>query len=188
MAYKGFNCRGGPCWRPLDVRLRRRVPVEQLHWLVDATSLTRRLRQLCPRGFRVHLLAQRWQRPLRNERRALGLRDHEFALVREVLLACGDTPWVFARTVIPAGTLRGDLRRFARLGDRPLGELLFSTRGMRRGAIEVAEIRPGQPLYRELAGGRDAAVIWGRRSVFTLGGRPLLVGEIFLPALTGARG
>ncbi|MCC6206807.1 MAG: chorismate lyase [Gammaproteobacteria bacterium] len=188
MEYNGFNCRGGPCWRPLDVRLRRRVPAEHLHWLMDAASLTHRLRQLCPRGFKVRLLAQGWQRPLRNERCALGLSDHEFALVREVHLACGETPWVFARTVIPAGTLRGDLRRFARLGDRPLGELLFSTRGMRRGAIEVAEIRPGHALHRELAGGRGAAAIWGRRSIFTLGGHALLVGEIFLPSLTRAHG
>ncbi|MCC6301695.1 MAG: chorismate lyase [Gammaproteobacteria bacterium] len=188
MVYQGFNCRGGPRWRPLDARLRRRVPAEQLHWLVDAASLTQRLRRLCPHGFRVRLLAQRWQRPAREERRALGLRDHEFALVREVHLACGETPWVFARTVIPAGTLRGELRRFARLGDRPLGELLFSVRGMRREAIEVAEIRPGHALHRALTGGRGAATIWGRRSAFTLAGHPLLVGEIFLPSLTGRRG
>lgn len=188
MAYKGFNCRGGPRWLPLDARLRHRVPAEQLHWLVDAASLTQRLRRLCPCGFAVRLLAQRWQRPARDERRTLGLRDHEFALVREVHLVCGETPWVFARTVIPAGTLRGGLRRFACLGDRPLGELLFSIRGMRRGAIEVTEIRPGYALHRELSGGRDAAAIWGRRSVFTLAGHPLLVGEVFLPSLTGRRG
>lgn len=189
MADIGFNYGGEPRWRLLDARLRRRVPADQLPWLVDAASLTQRLRELCPHRFNVRLLAQRWQRPLRNERRALGMRDHEFGLVREVHLACGEIPLVFARTVIPAGTLRGDLRRYAHLGNRPLGALLFADRRVRRGGIEVAEIPPGHALYRALTGGRGAgaAAIWGRRSVFTLAGRPLLVGEIFLPALTGTR-
>lgn len=186
MPYSVFNFGGEPRWRPLDARLRHRVPAELLPWLVDAASLTGRLRRLCPHGFNVRLLAQRWQRPLRNERLALGMRDHEFALVRQVHLACGARPLVFARTVIPAATLRGGLRRYAHLGTRPLGELLFADRRVRRGGIEVAEIAPRHALYRVITGGRanGSGAVWGRRSVFTLAGAPLLVGEVFLPALT----
>lgn len=186
MVYSVFNYGREPRWRLLDARLRHRVPAELLPWLVDAASLTRRLQQLCPHDFNVRLLAQRWQRPLRNERSALGMRDHEFGLVRQVHLACGARPLVFARTVIPAATLRGGLRRYAHLGNRPLGALLFADRRVRRGGIEVAEITPEHALYRVITGGRaDAAgAVWGRRSVFTLAGLPLLVGEIFLPALT----
>lgn len=192
MGYSVFNYGGEPRWRPLDARLRHRVPAELLPWLVDTASLTRRLQQLCPRDFNVRLLAQRWQRPLRNERRALGMRDHEFGLVRQVHLACGARPLVFARTIIPAATLRGGLRRYAHLGNRPLGALLFADRRVRRGGIEVAEITPRHALYCTITGGRadGGEAVWGRRSVFTLAGFPLLVGEIFLPALTqrAARG
>jgi chorismate lyase len=179
-----------PRWRLLDARLRRRVPAALLPWLIDTASLTRRLQQLCPHDFNVRLLEQRWQRPLRNERRALGMRDHERGLVRQVHLACGVLPLVFARTVIPAGTLRGSLRRFAHLGNRPLGALLFADRRVRRGGIEIAEITPEHALYRVITGGQGAVegAIWGRRSVFTLAGCPLLVGEIFLPALTHSAG
>ena len=41
----------------------------------------------------------------------------EAAIVREVELLCGETPWVFARTLIPATSLRGPARRLAMLGD-----------------------------------------------------------------------
>lgn len=178
-----------PRWRLLDARLRHRVPADLLPWLIDTASLTRRLQQLCPREFNVRLLAQRWQRPLRNERRALGMRDHEFGLVRQVHLACGKHPLVFARTVIPAATLRGALRRYAHLGNRPLGALLFADRRVSRGGIEIAEITPQHAHFRVITGGRTVdGAIWGRRSVFTLAGLPLLVGEIFLPALARCAG
>lgn len=185
MSYSVFNRGKEPRWRLLDARLRHRVPADLLPWLTDTASLTRRLQQLCPREFNVRLLAQRWQRPLRNERRALGMREHEFGLVRQVHLACGATPLVFARTVIPAATLRGGLRRYAHLGNRPLGALLFADRRVRRGGIEIAEITPVHAPYRVITGGRMqvGGPVWGRRSVFTLAGCPLLVGEIFLPAL-----
>jgi chorismate--pyruvate lyase len=184
LAYSVFNGGGEPRWRPFDARARHRAPAALVPWLTDAASLTRRLQQLCPE-FNVRLLAQRWQRPLRNERRALQMRDHEFGLVRQVYLACGARPLVFARTVIPAATLRGGLRRYAHLGTRPLGALLFADRRVRRGGIEVAEITPAHALYRVITGGGAPAGdhVWGRRSVFTLAGCPLLVGEIFLPAL-----
>ena len=52
--------------------------------------------------------------------------------------------------------------------------------------MEIACILPGQPLY-DLATGHQPAgqiqPIWGRRSVFFLHQRPLLVSEIFLPEI-----
>jgi chorismate--pyruvate lyase len=118
------------------------------------------------------------------------MRDHEYGLVRQVYLSCGAHPLVFARTVIPAATLRGGLRRYAHLGNRPLGALLFADRRVRRGGIEVAEITPQHALYGVITGGcaDNGGAVWGRRSVFTLAGFPLLVGEIFLPALTRRAG
>lgn len=176
-----------PRWRLLDARLRHRLPAELASWLVDTASLTLRMQHLCPHDFNVRLLGQQWQRPMRNERRALGMRDHELGLVRQVYLACGALPLVFARTVIPVGTMKGGLRRFAHLGNRPLGALLFADRRVRRGGIEIAAISPEHALYNMITGGRRTAggggAIWGRRSIFTLAGRPLLVNEIFLPSL-----
>ena len=97
---------------------------------------------------------------------------------------CGATPWVYARTVIPVQTLRGPQRRLAHLGSKPLGAALFADPNLGRGAVEVACLAAGEKLFARAVGeGISTEVIWGRRSLFWLGGSPLLVSEFFLPAL-----
>lgn len=122
----------------------------------------------------------------------LGMGYDGQAIIRQVLLHCDDHPWVYARSVIPATSMRGKLKRLAHLGTRPLGAMLFADPGMRRGVVELARITSDQLLYSNALQyareGTDA--IWGRRSVFRIGGKPLLVSEIFLPgfpALVGTQ-
>ena len=158
-----------------------------MDWLLDTESLTQRVRQACIGQFRVRVLSQGWGRPLRSEARALRLHHGERCLVREVQLLCAERPWVFARTIIPVTTLSGPQRRLARLGSRPLGAVLFADPSMRRGAVQIAAITARHGVFaratRELT--RRPAQIWGRRSVFRLAGKPLLVSEIFLPGIGG---
>lgn len=169
-------------WWPVRHHLRSAASLAPWDWLLDTGSLTHRLRQRCGGAFRVAVRRQCWERPTPDERKVLGMRAAERALIREVYLLCCDTPWVYARTIIPVSSLGGPRRRLMHLGDKPLGAALFADPHLRRGALEVACLRRGEALY-ERAGARDAEVIWGRRSVFRLQGRPLLVTEIFLPAL-----
>lgn len=126
---------------------------------------------------------QGWAQPQLSERHALGLRRRQLALIREVHLLCDEIPWVFARTVIPRRTLRGRERRLGLLGDRPLGAVLFADPRMQRGIVEIARLEAGNPLYHHALHGVAQApeAIWGRRSVFSLGRKTLLVSEIFLP-------
>lgn len=158
-------------------------------WLLDTGSLTRRVRGACAGRFQVRVESQRWERPRLDEYLALGLRIGRLAWVREVHLLCDDRPWVFARTVIPPRTLRGSRRRLANLGNRPLGALLFADPHMQRGPVEVARVARGSALFAAATQGAPGSpsALWGRRSVFRLGGRPLLVSEFFLPALFGGR-
>lgn len=159
-------------------------------WLFDSASLTWRLQQVCGERFRVRLLGQRWQRPMRNERRRLGMASREYGLVRQVRLLCGDLPVVFARTVMPAATLKGRRRRLAHLGNRPLGAALFSDKSMRRDGIEIARLTPEHDMYTTALGCGQVRnrTLWGRRSVFFIDGRPLLVSEIFLSIPTHPAG
>ena len=175
-------------WRPGARWSRRAVPAGLWSWLMRTGSLTARLEKACAGRFRVRVLSQGWQRPRLDEWRALDGRAGERALVREVHLLCDGRPWVYARTVIPARSLRGAQRRLACLGERPLGAYLFAQPGLWRGPVELACIRRGSALYRAaLAGSRARPpAIWGRRSVFRLSGRPLLVAEVFLPGLPDA--
>lgn len=158
-------------------------------WLFDQGSLTRRLQQLSSRDFRVEIVAQGYGRALPGESRALGVDPASLCIVRRVYLrGCGER-WVYARTVIPVASLAGSARRLASLGSRPLGAALFADPSMERGPVEAARVSEGSRLHAEIfAGLREAAgPVWGRRSVFRLGGRPLLVSEFFLPALVEAQ-
>lgn len=143
-------------------------------WLTDDSSLTQRLMERCGGRFRVELIRQRRARPLPSEARALGLRSGSFALVREVYLCCGDARWVYARTIIPDATAMGRYRRLRRMGERPIGSFLFAQPDLLRTHLEIAQADMG-----------PAAGSWGRRSVFHVGGRPLMVSEYFLPAFAG---
>jgi len=169
---------------------------EMATWLFDSDSLTKRLRQAGGADFRVKLLKQQFERPLLCERRALGLDDRAIALVRQVHLYCAGEVKVYARTVMPLSMLHGSSRGLARLGGRPLGEMLFRDKSMRRSPMQIARVDRGDLFYRwGVAGiaagdvaGQACDQIWGRRSVFRLSGRPLLVSEIFLPPLPKSTG
>lgn len=158
------------------------APGELQSWLQEAGSLTLRLRRLCGDSFRLVVLDQAWQKPFAEEARLLRLRPGQRALVREVSLQDTDRPLVVARSIIPLHTLHGADRRLARLGNRPLGHLLFADPRLQRLDLHVTRVEPAQ----RLAGAFDSgsAPIWGRRSLYSLGrDHTLLVAEFFLPEL-----
>jgi chorismate--pyruvate lyase len=184
----GERLLAGRGWRDATAALCRRLPADAQHWLFDRCSLTARLQRACAADggrFAVRVLSQRWQRPLPDERRILGLREHEYALIRQVYLVCAGERWVYARTIVPLASLRGRGRRLANLGSRPLGAMLFADRGVRRGRMQVARLTPGDYVFAQAVDGLMVIPdrIWGRRSLFHYAGRPLLVNEIFLPAV-----
>lgn len=165
--------------------LRTRIPHDLQAWLLDPDSLTKRLQQNCGDDFQVRVFSQSWHKPALDEALVLGIRHDQWAWLREVHLYCGDTALVFARTVIPHRTLTGRERRLARLGGRPLGAVLFADPHISRSVVELARIPRGSNPF-EIAVHpltRKPREIWGRRSVFYLGNKPLLVSEIFLPAI-----
>lgn len=172
-------------WCNVFAVCKRRIPSEISDWLLDAGSLTRRLQTRCPGPFKVQLLHQFYSRPGLSERRALAIPDYQRALIREVVLRIGNCPVVFARTVVPMKTLSGAQRRLAHLGENPLGAMLFADPNMTRTPMQVARINRGQSLYASAVSCLDEQPesVWGRRSVFFLGHKPLLVSEIFLPAI-----
>ncbi len=176
-----------PRWIDLDRVQSSALPVGVAAWLRDPGSLTRAVVRACEAGFEVAVQRQGWGRALPSERRLLGQPADRRCLVREVKLLCGDRPWVFARTLIPATSLSGAARRLAGLRNRPLGALLFGDRRTRRLGVQVARLDPRHTLYHAACSHLDEsarpAVIWGRRTLFVYAGKPLLVNEIFLPEI-----
>lgn len=162
-------------WQPAQ---RLRPPPEVRRWLLDEGSLTTRLQGMG--RFRVQVLRHAWQAASREERQRLGLAPRSATLVREVLLYCDDVPRVYARSILPAATLRGRHRHLRRFGARSLGAHLFRHGQPRREPFELLRLPAGSHLPGMT--GPAAAPLWARRSVFYLAGQPLLVAELFLPA------
>jgi len=179
-----------PLWQRLQHKQHAIAPTLQ-NWLLDKTSLTEKLVEKSKGRFRVEVLQQRIQRIRLSEHRALHIKSRRWAVVREVILYGNNTPWVYARTVIPLNTLQGSLRRLHYLGNKPLGRQLFSHPNMTREPLEVAELSPHHLPNIILSDiGQSSPLnntsklpIWGRRSVFRLTNKPLLVSEVFLPEL-----
>lgn len=169
-------------WLALDT-CAERVPVTLLPWLAEPGLLTARVRAVGGDSVRFTML--RLERaPLDAElQERLHVADH-FALLREIEFTNRGERWIFAQSVFPASTV--ELHPWlADLRDSPLGEVL------RRVGAEVVR----EPLeYRELprkhplamaAHPPVAAPVWARRAVYRIAGAPIIVQEVFLPALAG---
>jgi chorismate--pyruvate lyase len=144
-------------------------------WLLDRGSLTRRIQAYCA-AFSVRAVRQGYQCLAGNKMRVL---------CREVTLYCGETPVVYAHSMLPLDSLRGQWRSLRCLGERPLGEVLFSNPRVLRSPLQFRKLHRHHWLYRRAC--RDLAsppdFLWARRSMFNLNRRPIQVTEVFLPGI-----
>ena len=168
-----------PSWQDYRHFNTVQLPRETRGWLLDQGSLTQRLIKASGGQFKVQVLSQSWQRPRLSERALLDMPVREVAIIREVLLLCRNKPWVFARSVMPAKSLVGGLRRLRNFDDSSLGAMLFRDTSMRRHPFQLARIDGDSQGIPHVV--QQKASLWGRRSRFELGGKPLMVSEIFLP-------
>ncbi|GAA5133276.1 chorismate--pyruvate lyase family protein [Thalassotalea piscium] len=152
-----------------------------LNWLLDANSLTARLKSHCQQ-FRVQLLGQKVE-PCHPKEANQDIYSGEEVLVREVLLFCDDNPQVFARSLIPLRSLTGNERQLAELGEQSLGQVLFNSPNLFRKDIEIASFSDNSTVFKFASTYvlPELKQLWGRRSVFMLGEKPLMVAEVFLP-------
>ncbi|MGZ9896751.1 chorismate--pyruvate lyase family protein [Shewanella gaetbuli] len=155
------------------------LPITPLkNWLLAKGSLTEKLKKHCD-SFKVTVLGEHLLSPLPHE----VPQQTEPFWVREVLLSLDGTPWVFARTLIPQTLLNNHQYDFLHLGDKPLGELLFTSNDIVPGKIEVAAFDTCGQLA-ALATSLSQPVLdklWGRRRYFHIGSQDIIVSEIFLP-------
>lgn len=172
-------------WRPINQFSQQAVPAVFRDILFDRGSLSVFLEKFCQGNFNLQLVRQAWERPLPDEAKVLSLQTGRYALLREIFLRCDDTPLVYGRSIIPVQTFTGAERRLARWGQRPLGNYLFSEKKISRTQIEIARITPFDSLYHLIKRNitfKDSS-LWGRRSIFYIKSKPLLIVEIFLPEI-----
>ena len=155
--------------------------VQLSDWLLDPNSLTARLKSHC-NEFSVKVLGQQIESCSEQDACEIILAGSQ-VLVREVILCCDGIPQVFARSLLPLTSLTGEEQALANLGEQPLGQVIFSKPNLSRTAIEVGQFDQQSSvaqLVNEL-GLEMTDSLWGRRSLFYLDAKPLVVAEVFLP-------
>jgi chorismate--pyruvate lyase len=152
-------------------------------WLIAKGLITLRMHVACGERFSLMLIEQRTGLLGAAVQAALRVTDSA-GLFREVELACDDQVWVFVQTIVPDSTLC--LHPWlAELGDASLGLTLNELSAVERSAYEYAWLSGDEPLTARAlrAAELKPAGLWARRSRVQLRGAPLLVQEVFLPAL-----
>lgn len=159
-----------------------RVPAPLGPWLAEPGLLTSRVRAQSGGDARLRLLRLEPAPLDPGVALRLGV-DDAMCLLRDIEFTCGARRWVFAQSVFPQSTVRSHpwLRE---LGDRGLGESLSAIDDVRREPLEYLQLPAGHPLARAASPeSTDTEPLWARRAVYRLGGPPILVQEVFLPAL-----
>jgi len=158
------------------------VPPQIASWLFEPASITKRCLATSS-NFRVRVLASGPTASNKDECCHLPKSCRQ-VWVREVLLELDDTPIIFARTTHPSIRRGPLLRRFARLGNSPLGSILFTHPGFRKIKIEYARLDRRHPLYQQAMNTNTSnPTLWARRASWHLGHQHLLLTEVFLPSL-----
>lgn len=153
-------------------------PAEQIQWpdartrqwLMHPGSLTQMLKLASDGDFAVQVVAEGKQQlgnaALRGEFGPLAP-NHGF-WSRKVVLKGNGQPWVQAHTLLPAHSQLSPLVEVMSLGSKPLGEFLFNHPRLTRSHLHVTQTRAGA---------------WGRKSLFFLYRKPIMVAEFFLTEL-----
>ena len=163
-------------------------------WLLDEGSLTARLKSQSGH-FQVKVIGEQ-QQPCSAAEACDLIQVGEPVLVREVILYCDNVPQVFARSLLPLASLTGEEQILANLGEQPLGQVLFNNSSLQRLRLELSSFAPDSSvvnLATQLTAKHDhnsatihtskvpKSILWGRRSIFMLENKPLMVAEVFLP-------
>lgn len=176
-------------WKPAKL-IRRITQNTQLQtWLTLESSLTENLQQICP-SLKVLILSEDYATPLSSEAQCLELASHQKAWIRCVVLQCQEHNLIYARTVIPEMDDNNPWHDLQRLGNKPLGEVLFEDNRIQRTPFQFSQQNLKSWPY--LAPHLSQSLVtppshhlkgYARRSVFLKHQMPLLLTEVFLPDL-----
>jgi chorismate--pyruvate lyase len=170
-------------WFPAQRLGQLSVDAQVRPWLIGQGLLTRRMKTVCGERFALRAVDQ-WSGLLDTTHKTALRSPDDAGLFRDVELAHGADVWAFEHTVMPDSTLCSH-SWLAELGDCALGETLSDLSGFERSSYEYAWLPVADPVTARAL--RDVEVkpagLWGRRSRVSLRQAPLLIHELFLPAM-----
>lgn len=150
-------------------------------WLIDNGSLTARL-QARYSQFSVKPTVVKFAKPMLGEGDLMHTSTRQTALIREVLLMGNQQPVVFAHSVLPRSSLRGAWHGLGKLGNKPLGAILFANPKIKRTPLHYKKLSACNPISVRVAEHLQTSpnALWARRSIFSLNCAKILVTEVFL--------
>lgn len=152
-------------------------------WLTKPLILSQALKRHC-QNLTVEVLSQQFAAV--DETESLLREGSNEPFVRRVFLRGDRQPWTYGRVVIAPRTYQTHFSQFKGLDSKLLGEtLLYGNPDTTRSRFEYAVVPEDTALYQEINEHLPLTqtTLWARRSYFYLKNEPLLVTEVFLPAL-----
>ena len=134
-------------------------------WLLEQGPITKRIKSIAE--FRLELIQDELSDATEDEILFLKI-DSEEVRIREVILYGNENPMVFARTIIPNTTIEKGLRELGKIGNKPLGDILFEKDIFSKEDIVFATFKDEESLF------------WGRKIKYTVKDQPFSVMEVFL--------
>ena len=164
-----------------------RAPRKWQPWLSDTGSLTQKIENAIGQKLEVRVLRDCPQSLNSDESRYFHFKIRR-CRVREVLLCANNIPVVMAHSVIPTSSSSGSNHSVLRLGTKPLGAVLFAKirkHSKAKPPRDIARLDKSSALWKRCSKNYSElnSPLWARRTLYQLKGRPILVNEIFLPAL-----
>jgi chorismate lyase len=160
-----------------------------LYWLTEPQCLTEAI-EAHSHCVKLQLLSMDFDQPMPDE--ILYLSPHHQSdrfIVRESSLQSDDTPWTYARVIIPEETYKANQENFDTLGDDPIGKtLLFQHDNITRSTFQCALLYQNvwqknpyiaEPMEKQL-GKRTLGM---RRSIFFIDQKPLQITEVYFPSI-----
>ena len=153
-------------------------------WLVDTGSMTARFKHIAGNNFSVTLLNEAIAKIDNEDYSLLKIPNTEPVRVRQIYLCRHQQPWIYGKTLLPQSTIDNTPYDLANLGTKPIGSVLFANHA-KRSSLSFCLLSADDFLYQQAVANLNEQPknLWARRSIFTLQNYPLLIYEVFLPAL-----
>ncbi len=143
-----------------------KVDATVLSWLAESGPITNRIK--LSQEFELKLLNDELDEISQEERLFLKSNSKTFR-VRRVILLGDNTPVVYAKSVIPTSAIHNGLSSLGKIGNAPLGDILFAP-----GIFTKLEMVCASFLSKE------RNIYWGRKIKYSVNSEPISVMEVFL--------
>ena len=152
-------------WTSIE-SIESKVDASIFSWLSESGPITNRIK--LSQEFELKLLNDDIDEISKEEELFLNSVSKTFR-VRRVILLGNNTPVVYAKSVIPSSTIENGLSSLGKIGNAPLGDILFTP-----GVFTKLEMVCASFLSKE------KNVYWGRKIKYSVNSEPISVMEVFL--------